>query len=337
MFEEKYRWIDPDPDTRGVLLSDRIKFYCEKVHLIEDFKEEFLQPACYTLHVGSKFYLNDKEIYPNENGEIKIPENGLLYFRVKEKINLPYYMIACHDLRVKQVYRGLLVGRGLQVDPGYSGYINYPIFNFTYDEKILKVGDEIGSIHFIKTTPFGDGKVDASIKTEQDLRKVQVNGINNYECKKFREVPDRSIPDYWIGGETHISAVLKLAENLEEFKERIDATVTSYGEKVNKLSLWGFWGVIVLVVALFGSLLGSIYWHTTNVINMKQQISELSSTIKQVNAELKNIRTNKELEEMKLNENRASLQQAVTEKTNAEKTAQEVVTGVKINSAQDQK
>ena len=99
----KYRWVDPDPESRGVLLSDRIKFYVDTVSLIElsDFQEESLGSASYNLRVGDEYYHNDKKLKPRRNGAIIIPSNGLVYVRLRERLNIPYYMVAHHDLKVK--------------------------------------------------------------------------------------------------------------------------------------------------------------------------------------------------------------------------------------------
>src|SRR2546425_2704993 len=40
-------------------------------------------------------------------GKVEIPPNGLIYIRFLEEVNIPCYLIARFNLRVKQVYRGL--------------------------------------------------------------------------------------------------------------------------------------------------------------------------------------------------------------------------------------
>ncbi len=247
---------DPYPDAHGVLLSDYIREYSRLCHLIEPFDEQSLQPASYELHVGERFYIDNKPVEPDKHGRVYIPKNGLLYFGVAEKINLPPYIIACHDLRVKQVYRGLLVGRSVHIAPGYSGHINYPIFNFTSQDRSLTVGEAIGTVIFIKTTPFGsthywEDQVDPS-------RVERVPGVDGKELKVAPPNRDRPIPEYWLGGETHTSAVLELQDEFERLAKRVTI---------------GWFSVAGVVAAVLLGIFVHIRWVYDKVDAASQRIS----------------------------------------------------------------
>lgn len=266
MPNEKYKWIDPDPDSNGVLLSDRIRFYVEKINMIDPFDEKSLRPAAYTLHVGDEFWSDDRQIYPNSRGEIIINRNALIYFRIKEKFNLPYYMIAQHNLRVKQQYRGLLVGVSLHIDPGYSGHINYFAYNFTDEEKLIKTNEEIAVVEFIKTTPFGSKDFwDNKIGSEKNQREVKIIGIENHECLKFQIQEDRPINKYFIGGEQHRSSVLELRNDFN----KIDKSFKS-------LKIIGIGAIIAIIIAIFGLFLRHYYWTSNQIINIQNEISNLN-------------------------------------------------------------
>src|SRR6266496_697767 len=153
-------WKDPDEKSPpGLLLSDRIEFYREKVNLIFPYNRDYLRPASYTLHAGCEYVISksagDLE-YGDlaEKGKVVIPPNGLIYIRFFEEVNIPHYLIARFNLRVTQVYRGLLLGTGPQVDPGFSGYLGCPIHNFTDTDKTIVFFDDLITIDFEKTTPF---------------------------------------------------------------------------------------------------------------------------------------------------------------------------------------
>jgi deoxycytidine triphosphate deaminase len=88
----KWKWIDPDQESHGVLLSDRIKFYVDKMRLIDPFDENSLNPASYNLHAGDLYYHNNKEKRADKNRKIMVPRNGLIYLRLREELNIPYYM-----------------------------------------------------------------------------------------------------------------------------------------------------------------------------------------------------------------------------------------------------
>ena len=42
---ERDLWIDPDPQSTGLLLSDRIIFYAERVNLIYPFDQKYVEPT----------------------------------------------------------------------------------------------------------------------------------------------------------------------------------------------------------------------------------------------------------------------------------------------------
>jgi len=274
-FQEKWKWIDPDPKlASGVLLSDRIKFYVNAVHLINptDFDEECLQYASYDLTVGDEYYHNDKKKRPDKNGRIVIPKNGLIFVKLKEKINIPYYMVAQHDLKVRQVYRGFLAGRSLQVDPGYDGHINYPIFNFTDEDKEIHVGDKITTMCFIKTTPFSDRNLLEPIQTEKQLRQTNIRGLNDHKCKTFEGSEDRPIPKYWYGGEKHKSTVEQIQSTLDRWKRRAWLTLL---------------GVFVtIIIGVIGPIVYHVRWVSDKVIDISKEVSSVSSSLEQLRAEL---------------------------------------------------
>lgn len=156
----EWRWQDPfDDECYGVLLSDYIARYVSAVQLIDTVDgtplEDHLEAASYTLRVGSSWYEAGSGMHRLATDEyIEIPPNGLVIVTVMERINIPYYMIARINLRVKQVYRGLLLGTGPQVDPGFQGFLNCPIHNLTSEVKRLKYGEKLATIDFEKTTKF---------------------------------------------------------------------------------------------------------------------------------------------------------------------------------------
>ena len=253
---------DPFPSVHGVLLSDYIRAYSEHCALIEGFNAAHLQPSSYELHVGNDFYINNKRQPPDANGEVFIPPNGLMYFSIRETINLPPYIVAIHDLRVSEVYRGLLVGRSVYVQPGYRGQINYPIFNFTSQPRSLRVGDAVGTIIFIKTTPCGT----LSSATEP------VVGVNGYECLQATPKKSRPIPEYWKGGETHTSAVLELETQFQKLKDEIT--------KYRNLALVGF--LALFLTWAIGTLVHT-RWVSDYLVRTSERAREAEDRVRALN------------------------------------------------------
>jgi len=146
------------------------------VNLIYPFDERELRPASYTLHAGPEYLISlpGKLVEGNLEREerVVIPPNGLIYIRFLEEVNIPYYMIARFNLRVKQVYRGLLLGTGPQVDPGFRGHLGCPIHNFTDEDKVLHYRERLITIDFEKTTPFA--QTSFGNKPDRELRALDL-------------------------------------------------------------------------------------------------------------------------------------------------------------------
>ncbi|MFO7966260.1 MAG: hypothetical protein R6U44_01505 [Archaeoglobaceae archaeon] len=148
---------EDDLDTSGALLSDEIEHYANKFNMIYPFNPNNLKPASYELTVGDEYAKGGKiqKLY-NETGknEIKIEPFQVVVIKTHETINLPRFIIARWNIRVRWAYRGLLWVGGPQVDPGWVGNLSCPIYNLSNKDIILRLGDPIAIMDFVKTTPF---------------------------------------------------------------------------------------------------------------------------------------------------------------------------------------
>ena len=119
---------DEEDASRGVLLSERIERLCTKYQMIDPFHpEKCLKPAAYELCVGSLFGKAGKT-YPLKEGDVmEIEPFDVVVIQTLETLNLPKFLIARWNLRVKWAYRGLLWVGAAQVDPGYRGFLSCPL------------------------------------------------------------------------------------------------------------------------------------------------------------------------------------------------------------------
>lgn len=293
-------WVDPDQDSpAGLLLSDRIKFYREKVNLIHPFDDKFLEPASYTLHAGGEYLIHDeggKRISGvlEAGGKVIIPPNGLIYIRFLEEVNIPHYMIGRFNLRVKQVYRGLLLGTGPQVDPGFRGHLGCPLHNFTNEEKMIPFFESLITIDFEKTTPLG--KAHFSNTKPEDLTPqyfaqmrhglIVVAGIGNHPCKIYNKPQDRPLNEYLPGGESVQSSVFELQKTVKQLTEKI--------KSYRNIAIWSAIGLVIAIVGGLGNLVLTLYTNLEtnsfngyvnlkdNYQNLQNNISELSRTVGQL-------------------------------------------------------
>jgi len=161
----KVRWKYEDPNKeqsrKGLLLSNEIERFCDQELLVEkDYDKKHLRPASYTLRIGTD-YVDSK----GKRGKLTkkqpsfyIEPNSIAYVSSLESLDLPYYVVARFNLRVKWVYRGILLGTGPQVEPGFRGYLSCPLFNLT--DRAIKITreEEFATIDFERTSDFCPGK-----------------------------------------------------------------------------------------------------------------------------------------------------------------------------------
>ena len=147
--------------TGGVLLSDEIEYLAVKHKMIVPFNPDNLKPAGYELSLGPRFAKSGElgELYPEPgNDKLTIPPFEIVIISTQETINLPRFIIARWNLRVKWVYEGLLWTGALQVDPGWVGPLFCPIYNLSSKPVAVQVGKPIVLMDFVKTTPFKKGQ-----------------------------------------------------------------------------------------------------------------------------------------------------------------------------------
>jgi hypothetical protein len=98
--------------------------------------------------------------------------NSISFVRIESEFRLPQYIAVRFNLRITHVHRGLLLGTGPLVDPGFHGNLLVPLHNLTSDEYTIR-GDEgliwmefTKTSHDAKSAPLEDAPHDELIKTE---------------------------------------------------------------------------------------------------------------------------------------------------------------------------
>ena len=193
-----WKFVDPkrtNPNRKGMLLSNEIDLFRQNNLLVEtDFTDKNLRPAAYTLRIGKKFI--DSEGKPGELSEknlhFTMEPNSIVYVSTFEKLNLPYYIAARFNLRVKWVYKGILLGTGPQVEPGYRGYLSCPLYNLTSSPIRITYQEDFATIDFERTTDFcpdsSAEEISQAIEHEDEFDKLKLHG-QSYVLFKQKEYP----------------------------------------------------------------------------------------------------------------------------------------------------
>jgi len=221
---ERLKYEDPlteDPSRKGMLLSNQIEWFCGRGVLIEGgYSADSVRPASYTLTIGPDYVDSTghiRKLSKEKESFFYMEPNSIVYVSTAESLNLPFYIAARFNLRVKWVYRGILLGTGPQVEPGFRGHLSCPLFNLTDQAVRIKLGDEFATIDFERTTDFGAGaewtELRDSVRTMESLDKIETGGQRFLLFKQRPFPPLKHLPDHDI-----VSSLVRLSDEVKRWR-----------------------------------------------------------------------------------------------------------------------
>ncbi len=218
-------WRDPEEGVRGMLSADRIQYYARLVGMISPFNEERLKPASYELTLGPRCQVEGRDrVLTPEKPTLLIPPNSIAFVSMGERLLLPHYIAARFNLRISLVYRGLLLGTGPQVDPGFQGVLSCPLHNISNNPIMIQLGEHVATIDFVKTTGIGEEAKPLleTIQTEEQLYAAQdgLLGHGKYKNRLFNKGKCWRKPILqYPSGEFHVSSsVAPLSKTIRRFR-----------------------------------------------------------------------------------------------------------------------
>ncbi len=134
---------------------------------LDPLDEASLQPASYDLRVGNKAIITrrvdvDKlrdrikddepvpEIDVSKTGSITIPAGSFALVVTRERVNLSSHFAGHLGLRSYFGRKGLLLLAGLQVDPGFNGYLVLGLANVSPRSIVLSYEDPIATLELLR-------------------------------------------------------------------------------------------------------------------------------------------------------------------------------------------
>ena len=181
----------------AVLLKNEIKYYSSlDPPLIKPLDKKSLKPASYLLHLGKECQIGDEDLILSEkNPKLIIPPHGLAFVSTLEEINIPGFLIGRWNLRVTEVYEGLLWVGGAQVDPGYNGRLYCPLYNLSTKPAELRYKDALFAIDFVRTTRFVEGESGLWERKREDVLGAhnihRLQSATSEDLKKVDEIADK--------------------------------------------------------------------------------------------------------------------------------------------------
>ncbi|MBW1738317.1 MAG: hypothetical protein JRJ69_12395, partial [Deltaproteobacteria bacterium] len=220
-------------------MADEIREYVTKYGLLiankEYFFEENLKGASYSMRPDPEdaWEYNEKgepgrlEVEEDDEGKYyRVKQNSLVYIRLQQDLRLPFYMIGRHNLTIKYVYQGLLLGTGPQVDPGWFGKIYIPLHNFTNRDVKIYLHKSFVSIDFVRTS---------HLILDKGIPSSRKDFIERYPEK--RPIPESktgksTLSDY-LKGATPISFLQEFIPRVEEQEKNVKGGLSEL-EKARK-------------------------------------------------------------------------------------------------------
>ncbi len=219
-----WKYVDPesgDPGRKGLLLSNEIeKFRKNNLLIAEGFEQSHLRPAAYTLRIGAP-YVDSRgrmgRLDVDRCPYFTMEPNSVVYVSTFEKLDLPYYIAARFNLRVKWVYKGILLGTGPQVEPGYRGFLSCPLYNLTDRPIKINFAEEFATIDFERTTDFCKEatveQIERATTVEESLDSVEWQGEKYVLFKQKEYQALKLLPDHDV-----ISSLFELSNEVRTWR-----------------------------------------------------------------------------------------------------------------------
>lgn len=224
---------DPLPRVKHSLLSaEDIKKYVMKTGLISPFyvdpDNRRLKKASYEGRIGKKAfkYNSEGDLSTIDLGDNKlvVPANSIVFVEPDVQFRLPPYIALRYNLQIKHVHRGLLLGTGPLVDPGYWGTLCIPLHNLTSEDYVIPLSEGLIWIEFTKTTDLGrEGRSplqspdagDQVPKGNWDIEKFIRKAAKPFDPNLPAVAIRSSIPDVGVNAQTAAEGAERAARGAE--------------------------------------------------------------------------------------------------------------------------
>ncbi len=290
-----FRDLDPFRSIEPALLSSaEIEDYARITGMIYPFHITNLKSASYGASILGRHLLwlpnGDQVTKRFIDGETpcKLPANSISFVEIEPKFRLPNYIGLRFNLAITHVHRGLLLGTGPLIDPGFWGRILIPIHNLTESEYVIPASDILVWFEFTKTS---HGRNDASLAPDIGTRLAKPTlfparktnlSSEEYLYRASHGQPIRnSIP-------SAISTARKSALDAGYSAEAAKASNEAMFKRITGFGAAGVLAVFVALIAVYFQVKGIV--HDAHTLN-QSVLSSLNSPISDIKALVERIQS----------------------------------------------
>lgn len=271
ILSNQYRYEDPLPDVEPSLLNKvDIARYVARTGMVHEFNPNQLKPASYEVKLGNEILFWDengnRQHHTNigANIPIRIRQNSITYVGVETRFYLPFYIALRFNLTITHVHRGLLLGTGPLIDPGFRGNLMIPIHNLTTNDYFLRPRDPLIAVEFTKLSKdkwLAEEQYEITSKYENNVKKPNAT-FDDYINMAIK--PHASV-------ESSLEQVLGKAEKeIERAKVAIDEAKKESKRIFRIITVASIIGAVALIIAAASA----IYQTQSLILDSNKYVSD---------------------------------------------------------------
>lgn len=231
----RYYKEDPCPEIDSALLNSAdIYKYVVKTGMIFPFYPQELSGATYEVAIGEKVVWWDEEKQERHEENLsrsgsyfKLEPNSIAFVTLEPMFRIPDYIALRFNLKIVHVYKGLLLGTGPIVDPGFVGKLSIPLHNLTANTYTFRRGDLLIAMEFTKLSSNVEWK-DKALDEKFLLKALFDRNMLN----KRKWIPEgRTVDDYINrSSEGNVMVRSSIPDNLREIRDIEEKTQKDFIE-----------------------------------------------------------------------------------------------------------
>jgi deoxycytidine triphosphate deaminase len=249
--------------------------------MVHPYSDDNLKAASYQVRMGGRFirWQDGKKIEQNvaESGAITLPPNSISFVQTEVTFRLPHYIAMRFNLQISHVHRGILLGTGPVVDPGFQGRLLIPLHNLTSDSYTIAATEPLIWVEFTKTT-FGQQQVDVEHDDTNWKRYLFPQDKTHLSPDQyFRRANDlnpieSSIPEIIAESKRKVEeaaiAATQAGHDAKAAKEAAEGSAAQSAAADKKLLGFGFAGLLGVIVGVIAIGVGvaAIYLQAISVV-----------------------------------------------------------------------
>lgn len=273
---------DPFPSIPPALLgSPAFLKYIRTTGMIHPFRgwnvkegrvdTKLVKPASYEMRPGRSFFyfdeqknLIEKKLSEPSQKYIKLPANSITFVSTQETFRLPLYIAVRFNLRIKHVHRGILLGTGPLIDPGYDRPILIPLHNLTDEDYFIPLDEGLIWVEFTKTHP---------TPAHPQFRDPEFG-----EPTLPKHTHDKDFRDFLFAA-ANGAAIRSSISGVSQIASRASARVERADRRLRNFGIIGAISLLLAVAALLYPTLSLIFTANQNLDANRQEVAELKQRI----------------------------------------------------------